>query len=310
LFGAVIVYYAQFIRDLHEGSWLIKIAALAIMVLASFVKVLPLYLEEADEIFLLPKEGQIKIYLAGARNIAIGFAIIFNILIAAAMLPIFVKTNELWYLLIILIVAIIISLINITNKLNRLFYSDGLFNWELAIKTEERRSHRLYSVINMFVDVKGFTTSVKRRRLFDFITNSIKKTQNNIYLYLFSKILVRDNIYFSLIIRLFILANLILVFLNGGIISIIISALFLYLLLFQIIPVYRAADNRIFPVKPELKVIALQKIIYVISLVYIVATQLCFGSLDIRERLYLLGANVVIAGLMALWYLPRKLRKG
>lgn len=115
-------------------------------------------------------------------------------------------------------------------------------DWEKMIQKEKGRMYRIYQFIHLFTDVPEITSSVKRRKFLDPLLKPIKKNQANTYLYLYARRFVRGSEYSGLFIRLVLVAGVILLFLKEFWISLGISLLFIYLIGFQLIPIYTQFD--------------------------------------------------------------------
>lgn len=144
-------------------------------------------------------------------------------------------------------------------------------NWDKAIQTERKRMKKIYSFINLFTDVPGLSAEVKRRKYFDGLLNKIKKEQGQTYTYLYSRVFLRGTEYSGLVFRLTIIGSLVLVFSDQLILSVIVSLLFIYLIGFQLLPIYNEFDymlmTQLYPVNKSQKTDAVQKLILIILLV-------------------------------------------
>lgn len=144
-------------------------------------------------------------------------------------------------------------------------------NWEKAIQTERKRMKKIYSFINLFTDVPGLSAEIKRRKYFDVLLNKIKKEHRQTYAYLYSRVFLRGTEYSGLVFRLTLIGSLVLVFSDQLVLSVIVSVLFIYLVGFQLLPIYNEFDymlmTELYPVKKSQKKEAVQKLILIILLV-------------------------------------------
>lgn len=170
-------------------------------------------------------------------------------------------------------------------------------NWEKAIFEERKRMKKIYSFINLFTDVPGLATDVKRRVYLDPILKRIKEEQSNTYLYLYSRVFFRGTEYSGLVIRLSVIGSLILIFSDQFILNGIIGVLFVYLIGFQLLPIYNEFDymlmTQLYPIKKELKGVAVQKLIR-----WILLTVSILFSVILVIRLADKGSALLISGIL------------
>jgi ABC-2 type transport system permease protein len=128
------------------------------------------------------------------------------------------------------------------------FYSrtrDIGLKWDLLISREEKRVASFYRLANMFTDVPNLRDSVKRRRWLDLFVSRISFKQENTYLYLYARTFMRSGDYLGLFIRLTIIGVLAVYFLSFGFGQILLSILFLYLTGFQLLPLWKHHQYKI-----------------------------------------------------------------
>ena len=188
-------------------------------------------------------------------------------------------------------------------------------NWEKTISNERKRMKKIYSFINLFTDVPGLATSVKRRAYLDPILKKIKAEQGQTYTYLYSRVFFRGSEYSGLVLRLSIVGSLILIFSDQLILNGIVGALFIYLIGFQLLPIYNEFDymlmTQLYPVKKELKRVAVQKMIGLI----LITVSLLFSFIlltrleDKLSALLISGLLVVESLLFTQIYANKRLKK-
>ena len=187
--------------------------------------------------------------------------------------------------------------------------------WDKMIATENRRLQRIYRFINLFTDVPQIATSVKRRKYLDGILALIPKDQGHSYLYLFSHRLLRGSDFGGLYARLLVLGSLLLYFVAERWFSIGLGCLFLYLIGFQLAPLYNQFQymvmTQLYPLPEKQKARALQQLIVGLllfaGLVFTLVS--CFVYLDWVERAWLLGSFSLFSLIFGYLYLPRRLKK-
>lgn len=187
--------------------------------------------------------------------------------------------------------------------------------WDKMIATENRRLQRIYRFINLFTDVPQIATSVKRRKYLDGILALIPKDKGHSYLYLFSHRLLRGSDFGGLYARLLVLGSLLLYFVTERWFSIGLGCLFLYLIGFQLAPLYNQFQymvmTQLYPLPEKQKARALQQLIVGLllfaGLVFTLVS--CFVYPDWVERVWLLGSFSLFSLIFGYLYLPRRLKK-
>lgn len=188
-------------------------------------------------------------------------------------------------------------------------------DWDKLVATENRRLQRIYRFINLFTDVPQIATAVKRRKYLDGLFTLIPKNQGHSYLYLFSHRLLRGSEFGGLYARLVGIGAILLYFVNERWFSVGIGCLFLYLIGFQLVPLYNQFQymvlTQLYPLPEKQKERALQQLITGL-LVFAAILFALVGSLAYDtwlDRAWLLGSFVVFALLFGILYLPMRLKK-
>lgn len=212
-----------------------------------------------------------------------------------------------------LLVAIV-SLIIQFSATKKTFATKNL-DWENMISNEQQRMKRIYQFINMFTDVPGISGKVKRRRLFDGLLNKIKKTSENTYLYLYSRSFVRGAEYSGLFIRLTLVGIIVLIFLNEFMLVLIVSLVIIYLIGFQMIPMYGQFDymimTELYPLNNQAKKKAVNTLVRLLLLIVgVIFSLLALIVLPNKlDSLMVIAAIFVEILLFTTLYLPSRLRK-
>ena len=187
--------------------------------------------------------------------------------------------------------------------------------WDKMIATENRRLQRIYRFINLFTDVPQIATSVKRRKYFDGILALIPKDQKHSYLYLFAHRLLRGSDFGGLYGRLLVLGSVLLYFVTERWFSIAFGCLFLYLIGFQLVPLFNQFQymlmTQLYPLPTKQKERALQQLLVGLLLFAGVVFTLvsCFVYPDWVERAWLLGSFSLFSLAFGYLYLPMRLKK-
>lgn len=110
-------------------------------------------------------------------------------------------------------------------------------NWEYLISEEGKKMMPLYRIANMFVDVPALKERVARRKWLDFILSMIGEKRT--YLYLYTRTFLRSGNYFGLYVRLLALGGVILYFIPFLYGRFIVSLIFLYLIGYQLLTLWK-----------------------------------------------------------------------
>ncbi|MGU9542216.1 ABC transporter permease EcsB [Bacillus cereus] len=110
-------------------------------------------------------------------------------------------------------------------------------NWEYLISEEGKKMMLLYRIANMFVDVPALKERVARRKWLDFILSMIGEKRT--YLYLYTRTFLRSGNYFGLYMRLLALGGVILYFIPFLYGRFIVSFIFLYLIGYQLLTLWK-----------------------------------------------------------------------
>ncbi|MCL0329519.1 ABC transporter permease [Apilactobacillus xinyiensis] len=223
-------------------------------------------------------------------------------------LSLLVFINYYFALAIILIYNILLAYLTIINKHNSL-------NWSKIIDVENSRMLNVYKFFNMFTDVPQLTTSVKHRRYLSPMMNIFKNSSGNTFPYLYIRGLLRNNEFSGLYIRLVIIGAILLAFIDNNILNIGLGLLFLYLIIFQLIPFYSHFDSNafihIYPIDQNKKLIGFQKVIKLMSTMVVVVFFVAswFGTKSLFYSLSSLILNILLSVFMINIYMPRRIKK-
>jgi Predicted ABC-type exoprotein transport system, permease component len=193
--------------------------------------------------------------------------------------------------------------------------TSGQLQWKYAIETENQRMFRIKRFYNLFTDVPGVTSKIRRRKWLDWLYQPIKKNPKNTYLYLFARGFVRNNEYLGLFLRLTIIQTIMLALIDNFYISLIVEMLFIYLVGFQLKPYFKEVMQnlmqRLYPISGKTKIADFTKLSTAILLI-----QWVISAIAILYK-FGFGMNsliIIIAGLAVLifvnyFYMPRQLKK-
>ncbi|MEK4966222.1 ABC transporter permease [Cytobacillus sp. FSL R7-0696] len=117
--------------------------------------------------------------------------------------------------------------------------------WEFLIQSEERKMAKFYRVANMFTDVPHLRDQIKRRKWLDWLLQSVSYQQENTFHYLYLRTFLRTGDYLGIFFRLTAIGGVLIYFINNGIAQIVIAMLFIYLTGFQLVPLWRQHQNKL-----------------------------------------------------------------
>ena len=170
----------------------------------------------------------------------------------------------------------------------------------------------IYRWLNLFTDVPQVQMSVKRRAYLDWIMH-VKVTRKNIYLPFYLSQIIRSNTYGSLIIRLSVLSIFLTILSHSHIISLYIASLFMFLLLLQLVPLYKEIDYilwpHIYPVSKMIRKQNLQKVLLMVGIFYILINSLCSIVYGVKTMGLMCLMLFVILMIFNFVYLPYHLSK-
>lgn len=116
-----------------------------------------------------------------------------------------------------------------------------IIQWNYLIDVEKLRLMRKYSFFNLFTDVPQVKKKAKRRKYLDWLIPKFK----NVYGYLFIRAIIRNGEYSGLYIRLTVIEFIVLLFIPKFWLSLVIGMLFIYLIGFQMLPLYKYFDDNV-----------------------------------------------------------------
>lgn len=190
----------------------------------------------------------------------------------------------------------------------------GIFDWRYAIKAEQARKDRVYSVFSMFTDVAEKQVNIKRRKYLDFLLpKSIAKENPNLFLY--RRSLLRNPEYLNLLVRMTVFAILISWLVQDWKWALGLSALVIFLTVYQLLPMATEFDRnfmyRVYPIERQnrgkdlVKVLTLGLFIQwlLISIFWLVVLPININLFEAMAILLVFTVLVIAA------YLPSKVKK-
>lgn len=307
LLGFLVVQYTNLVNHFPKGSFLPLGLSILVTVVLTFFGKLATYMEAADQVFLLPQETLLQINLKKAAKKSFVLWGSLQVFVTILLAPIFLLSGwALWQFIAYIVFLLILRGLRLHRHLKG-FYQGPVLNLEKLIHHEKQRQQGILTFFSLFTTVKGISSTTKPRKYLNPLLGLLTKAKNqNVWLELYARAYLRNGDYFWLSLRLLAISLLL-----GGIMpnwwGVAMVGLFNYLLLFQLLGLYRVYDYqvmaRLYPVEDDVKLQAfktlLMKISFGVSLI-----QLSLMVLDWRFL-----AILPIMFVLNLVYLPNKLKK-
>lgn len=307
LSGFLLYQYSQLLKDFPKTHWpIIVIVSIIILMLLAMGEIAS-YLEPADKQFLLIKEEAIKEIINSAKKRTYIFWLVVQTLFLVLISPILIKLGLSVFMITLLIFGLgIIKWLVITYKV-KVFYNNQNLNWDAAINHEQERKQAILKFFSLFTNVKGISTSVKRRSFLDVILKLISKTPSRLWTNLFVRAFLRSSDYLGLTIRLVTLNILSVIFVNETYLALALAFVFNYLLLFQLLALGYHFDyqymNQLYPVRLNAKASQLKGFLRVLSYAVTVIDIILIREL---KPVILL---IVLMLIVTEYYIPYKIKK-
>ncbi|MFY1048887.1 ABC transporter permease [Apilactobacillus sp. 1-1-2] len=184
-------------------------------------------------------------------------------------------------------------------------------DWQVVIEKTESHENSLNRFFNMFTDVENMQGAVKRRSYLDSL---FKMFNDDVYSVLYSRGIVRDKEISGLLTRVSVLGAIIIGAIKLDWMAILIALLFMYLIVFQLIPYFTNFDDNVFtslyPITFDQQVKSFTNVIGKIMILVVIV--LMIGSIFMFN---LLGSIMLLLALVIEWillikiYVPKKIKK-
>lgn len=311
LIGFLAYQYSQLLQHFPENHWPILLFLGIVSALLLAWGGIATYMEGPDKLFLLVSEEEVKSYLKGQTVSSLVFWTIIQTLFLLLFAPLFLAMG---YGLPVFLVYVLLlgagKYLLFRQKASKFFTETGL-DWDYVIAQESKRKQILLRFFALFTQVKGVSNSVKRRAYLDFLLKTVQKVPGKIWQNLYLRSYLRNGDLFALSLRLLLLSLLALIFIEQSWIATAVVVLFNYLMLFQLLALYRAFDyqylTQLFPLEKGEKEKGLQEVIRGLT-GFVLLVQLIVGLITLQEKLALLallGAGLVLQIL----YLPYQVKR-
>ena len=311
LIGFLAYQYSQLLQNFPENHWPILLFLGIVSALLLAWGGIATYIEVPDKLFLLVAEEEVKSYLKGQIVRSLVFWTIVQTLFLLLFAPLFLAMG---YGLSVFLAYVLLlgagKYLLFRQKASKFFTETGL-DWDYIIAQESKRKQVLLRFFALFTQVKGVSNSVKRRAYLDFILKTVQKVPGKIWQNLYLRSYLRNGDLFALSLRLLFLSLLAEIFIEQSWIATAVVALFNYLMLFQLLALYRTFDyqylTHLFPLEKGEKEKGLQEVIRGLT-GFVLMVQLIVGLITLQEKLALLallGAGLVLQVL----YLPYQVKR-
>ena len=311
LIGFLAYQYSQLLQDFPENHWPILLFLGIVSALLWAWGGIATYMEGPDKLFLLVSEEEVKSHLKGQTVRSLVFWLFVQTLFLLLFAPLFLAMG--YGLPVFLIYVLLLGAakyIVFHQKASKFYIETGL-DWDYVIAQESKRKQVLLRFFALFTQVKGVSNSVKRRAYLDFILKTVPKVPGKIWQNLYLRSYLRNGDLFALSLRLLFLSLLAEIFIEQSWIATAVVVLFNYLMLFQLLALYRAFDyqylTQLFPLEKGEKEKGLQEVIRGLT-GFVLMVQLIVGLITLQEKLALLallGAGLVLQVL----YLPYQVKR-
>ena len=311
LIGFLAYQYSQLLQNFPENHWPILLFLGIVSALLLAWGGIATYIEAPDKLFLLVSEEEVKLYLKGQTSRSLVFWTIVQTLFLLLFAPLFLAMG--YGLPVFLVYVLFLGVgkyLVFRHKASKFFTETGL-DWDYVIAQESKRKQVLLRFFALFTQVKGVSNSVKRRAYLDFILKAVQKVPGKIWQNLYLRSYLRNGDLFALSLRLLLLSLLAVIFIEQSWIATAVVVLFNYLMLFQLLALYRAFDyqylTQLFPLEKGEKEKGLQEVIRELT-GFVLMVQLVVGLITLQEKLALLallGAGLVLQIL----YLPYQMKR-
>lgn len=307
--GFLSLQYRQLLIAFPKNSWPITLIVLAVSFLILFSGRMATYLEEADQIFLLTREKEVleEFEAASRRSFVLWSGL--QVLVQLLLLPIYLKLGLATWMVVLYILVLSVAKYFLVKHQQSSYQRQGVLDWSKAIRDEQKRKQTILRFFALFTTVKGISATVKPRRYLDGILRLLHSRQTWFYLYL--RAFLRAGDYLGLTLRLVFLALLSLIAIEEAWLSLGLVLVFHYLLLFQLLGLYKHYDyqylTQLYPLDKKRKMKDFQHLIRVI-LYGLLVVETVVALLFIQEKIMVVILPIVSIFLHEV-YLPIKLKK-
>ncbi|MGQ7373004.1 ABC transporter permease [Streptococcus suis] len=307
--GFLSLQYRQLLVSFPENRMPIILILLAISCLVLCSGRIATYLEEADQIFLLTREKEVLVELAAASRRSFVFWSVLQVLVQLLLLPIYLKLGLAIWVVVVYILVLLFAKYFLVKHQQASYQRQGELDWSKAIQDEQKRKQSILRFFALFTTVKGISTSVKPRKYLNRILSLVQSRQTWFHLYL--RAFFRAGDYWGLTLRLIFLSLLSVIAIEEAWLSLGLVLVFHYLLLFQLLALYKHFDyqylTQLYPLDKKRKMKDFQQLLRVI-LYGLLIVEMLVALLFVKDKIMVAALPIVCLFLHEV-YLPIKLKK-
>ncbi|MDT7014803.1 ABC transporter permease [Levilactobacillus namurensis] len=357
--GGLGLGYSNLLKTLTSGLWWAPLVALVVLGITVQVGRFATLIEDADRVFLLPKERAMQGYLVAARRYSQWLAQATQLIVLFIMTP-YLRVTLNWSLATVAGLAVTQVILkdtllrldlasayqvtgqrrmnHWTNKwgLSLIVLAVGLWanpwiaailavladgavavwfqqhwqrqqiRWREQIALEDNRMLGIYRFFNLFTDVPMVSGTIHRRHYLDGLLRRIPVRHDQAYLYLYSRGMLRGTEFSGLVVRLTVIGMILLAFIQGTWLPVILTALFIYLIGFQLLPFFQQYDDIVFThVYPLTWEQRLRSFVQLVTLILATTAGLMCLVVILADRRLLPALGTVGVAAVEVWYLAR-----
>lgn len=357
--GGLGLGYSNVLKSLTAGLWWAPFVALVVLTITAQIGRFATLIEDADRVFLLPKERAMHAYLVAARRYSQWLAQATQLIVLFILTP-FLRVTLTWSLAMVagLVVAQVIlkdtllrldlaSAYQVTGQrrmnhwpvkwgLSLVILAVGLWGtpivavvlaliadgavavwlqrhwahqqirWRQQIASEDNRMLGIYRFFNLFTDVPMVTGTIHRRKALDGLLRRIPVCHDQAYLYLYARGMLRGTEFSGLVVRLTVIGMLLLAFIQGTWLPVILTALFIYLIGFQLLPFFQQYDDIVFThVYPLTWEQRLHSFVTLVTVILTTTAVLLWVVVVLANRQLMPAAVTLVVAVLEVWYLAR-----
>ncbi|GEO66117.1 ABC transporter permease [Levilactobacillus spicheri] len=357
--GGLGLGYSNVLKSLTAGLWWAPFVALVVLTITAQIGRFATLIEDADRVFLLPKERAMHAYLVAARRYSQWLAQATQLIVLFILTP-FLRVTLTWSLAMVagLVVAQVVlkdtllrldlaSAYQVTGQrrmnhwpvkwgLSLVILAVGLWGtpiaavvlaliadgavavwlqrhwahqqirWRQQIASEDNRMLGIYRFFNLFTDVPMVTGTIHRRKALDGLLRRIPVRHDQAYLYLYARGMLRGTEFSGLVVRLTVIGMLLLAFIQGTWLPVILTALFIYLIGFQLLPFFQQYDDIVFThVYPLTWEQRLHSFVTLVTVILTTTAVLLWVVVVLANRQLMPAAVTLVVAVLEVWYLAR-----
>ena len=309
--GFIALQYRQLLLSLPENRWGIYLLLAGGAFWLQLVGKLGLYVEEADQVFLLTKEKELihHIRQAGIRTVFVWGLV--QTCLQLVLLPLYMILGLPVWMWLVLLSFLWLSRYLLVQRQIHHYVANGSLDWSLLVEMEKKRQQRILRFYSLFTTVKGISSSIKERNYLNWVLKWSKKNHQDTWTYLYLRAYIRTGDFLALTIRLTLLSVFVVFGVEQSWLAIGLSFVSHYLLLFQLLGLYKVYDYQymatLYPLDKQVRLNGFRRVLLgVLNLVLVI--QMLAATVFLVDKFYVL---ILLVGILFLHhiYLSLKIKK-